>query len=675
MANWGALGPPNALVPFGPVPTIKEKDKPESTHTSLLEELGLINGPREQVKRASDDEFQRLVGQGDALTEEMFVAAAQQLFGMERRCARACFHASDLGKNARLDVDEYLLFREAFVNPLEHEKIHAEIRKIQLSAVYYKYIVSRPAIRWLDREGNLTKEEVFEWMRDLCSGDSHVEGIANEILPLLQAVVPPSSPEGNGKKAALTLPKVPTFSLEQFVQGVEQGLIKERMDSLSLNFEDLISRLKGTGRRHQYLNSYSRVVLDGRAETVHLKSGKKPTHIKSDIVPADAVNSKMKLDNEVRAVGGWRGPQAAGRDGKDYKIAWQVIEYCTALSRATVREEDVLDSDWRLNNSILDKMFGRGQRKQAEAICNLADACRLQLAAQASLVRVTAPCKLFGDVHGQFRDLIVLFGEFGFPTHCGGDIQDMKYVFNGDFVDRGAHQLECVCLLFALKVVYPAAVFLLRGNHEFRHMSMHMRELGFLYHLQRRFPQHWEDVFEAVHDAFDWLPLAALVGGKVLVLHGGLGDGTWGLKDVEAQQRPMQDESESQITLDILWSDPSDSDDIMKQGVHKSPTRGEGVREWGPDVTANFCQREGISIIVRSHQFVRQGYKVMHSGRLLTLFSARNYFKGGYNDGAILLLAPDGNGHLRVHPKRIARFEPHPGGWLARVFGQCLPCI
>eukprot|EP00971_Amphidinium_carterae_P272074 5399899-Amphidinium_carterae.1 len=189
-----------------------------------------------------------------------------------------------------------------------------------------------------------------------------------------------------------------------------------------------------------------------------------------------------------------------------------------------------------------------------------------------------------------------------------------------------------------------------------------MRELGFQYHLRKRFPAHWEDIFEAVHDAFDWLPLAALAGGKVLVLHGGIGDGSWGLKDIEAVHRPLQDEGEEQITLDILWSDPSDSDDVMKQGVHRSPTRGEGVREWGPDVTAAFCQREGLSLIVRSHQFVRQGYKVMHSGRLLTLFSARNYFKGGYNDGAILLLAPDGNGHLRVHPKRIARYEPHPGG-------------
>lgn len=28
---------------------------------------------------------------------------------------------------------------------------------------------------------------------------------------------------------------------------------------------------------------------------------------------------------------------------------------------------------------------------------------------------VKAPCKVFGDLHGQLRDLLLLFAEFGFP--------------------------------------------------------------------------------------------------------------------------------------------------------------------------------------------------------------------------------------------------------------------
>ena len=38
----------------------------------------------------------------------------------------------------------------------------------------------------------------------------------------------------------------------------------------------------------------------------------------------------------------------------------------------------------------------------------------------------------------------------------------MSYIFNGDFVDRGAHQLEIIVLLFSLKALYPEQATLLR---------------------------------------------------------------------------------------------------------------------------------------------------------------------------------------------------------------------
>merc|ERR1719181_1277872 len=98
----------------------------------------------------------------------------------------------------------------------------------------------------------------------------------------------------------------------------------------------------------------------------------------------------------------------------------------------------------------------------------------------------------------------------------------------------------------------------------------------------------------------------------------------------------------------------------MDKGVHANIGRGgqdTDIHKFGPDITNAFCERENISLVVRSHQYVRQGYKVMHGGHLITLFSARNYMDGDENDGALSLLAADINGHLRVHPKRVARFS------------------
>jgi len=285
-------------------------------------------------------------------------------------------------------------------------------------------------------------------------------------------------------------------------------------------------------------------------------------------------------------------------------------------------------------------------------------------------------------VHGQLRDLLLLFGWYGLPTHKGGDVQTTTYVFNGDWVDRGEHQLEVVLILFAIKVLYPTRVFIVRGNHEFRQQNELMEEAGFQHHVKRRFPKDWALVYEAVHDCFDWLPIGCVVGEAILCVHGGVGDGTWGLKELENDvPRPLADPYRTLHTLHALWSDPSDSDSAMRKGTHAS-ARGETIPEFGPDITDKFCRANNLALVVRSHQFVRQGYKVMHSGRLITLFSARNYFSssdGQTNDGAMLLIAPDHNGHLRIHPKRLAHLEPSAvqrvPAWrkaLVSAFAKCM---
>lgn len=89
----------------------------------------------------------------------------------------------------------------------------------------------------------------------------------------------------------------------------------------------------------------------------------------------------------------------------------------------------------------------------------------------ATLSRIEGPVKVFGDIHGQLGDLMSLFKSFGYPDRNIGDISYFKYVFLGDFVDRGHKSMEVMCLLLALKIEYPARVFLIRGNHECHAMN------------------------------------------------------------------------------------------------------------------------------------------------------------------------------------------------------------
>lgn len=48
------------------------------------------------------------------------------------------------------------------------------------------------------------------------------------------------------------------------------------------------------------------------------------------------------------------------------------------------------------------------------------------------------------------------FDLWGHPSDLeGGDIEAYDYLFLGDYVDRGSHSLETICLLMALKAKYP----------------------------------------------------------------------------------------------------------------------------------------------------------------------------------------------------------------------------
>ncbi|KAL3354836.1 hypothetical protein AABB24_019095 [Solanum stoloniferum] len=281
-------------------------------------------------------------------------------------------------------------------------------------------------------------------------------------------------------------------------------------------------------------------------------------------------------------------------------------------------------------------------------IADLCDSAERIFASEPTVLQLRAPIKIFGDLHGQFGDLMRLFDEYGSPS-TAGDIAYIDYLFLGDYVDRGQHSLETITLLLALKVEYPHNIHLIRGNHEASDINA---LFGFRIECIERLGERdgiW--AWHRINRLFNWLPLAALIEKKIICMHGGIGRSINHVEQIESIQRPITMEAGSIVLMDLLWSDPTENDSV--EGLRPN-ARGPGLVTFGPDRVMEFCNNNDLQLIVRAHECVMDGFERFAQGHLITLFSATNYCGTANNAGAILVLGRD----LVVVPKLIHPIPP-----------------
>ena len=286
--------------------------------------------------------------------------------------------------------------------------------------------------------------------------------------------------------------------------------------------------------------------------------------------------------------------------------------------------------------------FKDGKKLHRKYLVALLIRAKEVLTEKASMVDLSVPegahLTVCGDTHGQFFDLCNIFTLNGAPA------ADNPYLFNGDFVDRGSWSVEVLVTLLAYMVLDPTSCHLNRGNHETLNMN---RVYGFTGEVAAKFTGN--KTMGLFTEVFCALPLAHCIGGKVLVVHGGLfsKDGVK-LQDLRTIDRFREPPDEG-LMSEMLWSDP------QRMNGRGPSKRGVGVA-FGPDVAARFLDDNGLELLVRSHEVKDEGYEIEPGGRVVTVFSAPNYCDQFGNKGCYAVFdhtcKPKYNSFAHVpHPK------------------------
>ncbi|KAH9042647.1 Metallo-dependent phosphatase [Lactarius pseudohatsudake] len=305
-----------------------------------------------------------------------------------------------------------------------------------------------------------------------------------------------------------------------------------------------------------------------------------------------------------------------------------------------------------------------GRLTEVQALAILRQ-CTDILTAEPNVLKVKSPVTVVGDIHGQYYDLMKIF-------EVGGNLTETNYLFLGDYVDRGCFGIECLLYLYALKIWHPERIFLIRGNHECRHLTEYFTFKRECLH------KYSEKVYDACIESFSALPLSGLLDGKFFCVHGGISPELNTVSDIDRINR-FQEPGSFGLLCDLLWSDPVPNFGHETEPTHSQhPSPVPPGQMWGHNTTRGcsyyftyeavikFLERNELLGVIRGHEAQDAGYVMFRKTptkkfpSVITVFSAPNYLDVYHNRGAVLKYANKSitirQYHARPHPYWLPNF-------------------
>ncbi|KAM0676203.1 hypothetical protein GVAV_000166 [Gurleya vavrai] len=244
---------------------------------------------------------------------------------------------------------------------------------------------------------------------------------------------------------------------------------------------------------------------------------------------------------------------------------------------------------------------------------------------------ISTPVNVVGDIHGQYYDLLNLFSLFGAPS-------DAKYIFLGDYVDRGMQSIEVYLTLLVYKIMFPNRVFLVRGNHEIKTSgkSSFRDECHFRYD---------DKIYRLISDTFYYLLIGCVIDGRMLCVHGGISPDCVSVGEMQLINR-FSKKIDPRFN-NIMWSDPG----IVNKFLINP--RGAGYI-YGEEQVKGFLAINNLNYLIRAHQMCFDGFAFHFKYKnCLTVWSAPNYIYSYGNLASVLKL----KGEAEITSKEIRIFR------------------